>query len=83
MVLILGFETSWKRVSSCLDIIHNKVTNKITLILGIIFHVFIGLTIGIWTFAIVMSACLILYLHTYMKIFSKDKGEKGNGIISK
>lgn len=65
------------------NIIQNKVTNKIALILGIIFHVFIGLTIGIWTFTIVMIACLILYLHPDMKLFNKKERFKKNVVIPK
>lgn len=65
------------------NIIQNKVTNKIALISGIIFHIFIGLTIGIWTFTIVMIACLILYLHPDMRLFNKKEEVKKNGIIPK
>lgn len=54
------------------NLIPNKVTNKIALILGIAFHILIGLAIGIWTFSIVMIACLIFYLHSDMRM-SKRK----------
>lgn len=83
LIILITWSVTALEFFLAFNIIQNKATNKIALILGIIFHIFIGLTIGIWTFAIVMIACLILYLHTDMKIFNKDKEGKGNGIISK
>lgn len=65
------------------NIIPNIKTNKIALITGIIFHLLIGLTIGIWTFVIVMIACLILYLSPSINPFIQRKENMNkNDIIS-
>lgn len=82
LIILITWSVTALELFLAFNIIQNKLTNKIALILGIVFHIFIGLTIGIWTFAIVMIACLILYLHADMQIFNKKREEKKDGIIS-
>lgn len=64
------------------NIIPNIKTNKIALITGIIFHLLIGLTIGIWTFVIVMIACLILYLSPSINPFIQRKEHMNKNVLN-
>lgn len=58
------------------NILGTEKSKKIALLLGILLHLGIGFTIGIWSFSIVMIVCLFIYLYPF-EILNK-KGEDSN-----
>lgn len=62
ILIIITWSVTLLELYLAANIIGTELSRKCALVMGIALHVGIILTIGIWSFGLVMISCLLLYL---------------------